>query len=298
MRYSDEPFDFMDEDDMRHDGATSGLMGWIFSRPGTALAVVAFVGTFGFIGSNAVWSQPEAQSQAFFSTRSIDRSAQPMPQDVAQIAPQPAVETVVQKETQGPNMPLDANVARVQMTLKTLRLYQGEVDGISGSRTKAAIMAYQRILGVAQTGVVDAQLLALLDAGGTTNAPDQTIASTDIAPVNPIENVNYSDIVASITPTPRPNFNPRAPVVTPTENPQIAEPIAEIVAPTSADTNRIKLLQAGLKQFGNPDMVVDGVMGSSTRKAIREFQMIFRLPETGEVDEAIFAELRNQGYIN
>jgi peptidoglycan hydrolase-like protein with peptidoglycan-binding domain len=53
-----------------------------------------------------------------------------------------------------------------------------------------------------------------------------------------------------------------------------------------------------LKAFGNDGMEVDGVMGSKTKSAIREFQSLFGLPVTGEPDEALYAKMREIGLTN
>lgn len=57
---------------------------------------------------------------------------------------------------------------------------------------------------------------------------------------------------------------------------------------------RIRKVQAGLKAFGNA-IEVDGVAGTKTRAAIKEFQSLFGLPVTGEPDEALYAKMREVG---
>ncbi len=56
-------------------------------------------------------------------------------------------------------------------------------------------------------------------------------------------------------------------------------------------------VQAGLKAFGNAGIEVDGVMGARTKTAIREFQSIFGLPTTGLPDKALYAKMREEGYV-
>jgi peptidoglycan hydrolase-like protein with peptidoglycan-binding domain len=73
-----------------------------------------------------------------------------------------------------------------------------------------------------------------------------------------------------------------------------AEPAA---VAQSADA-RIVRIQAGLKAFGNDDMKLDGVIGVRTRAAIKEFQSLFGLPETGEPDEVVYAKMREIGLTN
>ena len=49
--------------------------------------------------------------------------------------------------------------------------------------------------------------------------------------------------------------------------------------------------------FGNEGIDVDGMMGTKTRNAIREFQSIFGLPVTGEPDEKLYRKMRELGYV-
>ena len=65
----------------------------------------------------------------------------------------------------------------------------------------------------------------------------------------------------------------------------------------AADAQIIKI-QAGLKAFGNDEIEIDGVLGARTKAAIREFQSLFGLPETGEPDEAVYAKMREIGLTN
>lgn len=84
---------------------------------------------------------------------------------------------------------------------------------------------------------------------------------------------------AGIAPIPQ----PRAPTTQPAPDDQAA-----------ALTRKV---QAGLKAFGNPGVEVDGVMGARTKSAIREFQSIFGLPVTGLADKALYAKMREEGYV-
>lgn len=65
-------------------------------------------------------------------------------------------------------------------------------------------------------------------------------------------------------------------------------------APESREALVIKI-QAGLKAFGNEAIDIDGVVGTKTRSAIKEFQSLFDLPVTGEPDEALYRKMREIG---
>ena len=60
---------------------------------------------------------------------------------------------------------------------------------------------------------------------------------------------------------------------------------------------RIAKVQAGLKEFGNDAIEIDGVMGARTEAAIREFQSLFGLAVTGEADQAVYAKMKEIGLV-
>lgn len=156
----------------------------------------------------------------------------------------------------------DPTTQQVQRILRDLQFYTGEVDGVAGPATAKAIQAYQQKIGLAVTGKIDDALLEQLGAQPTTSG---------IAPI----------------PAPRPSA--------------AAEPSAEAPEPGVAvdDAKALNMkIQAGLKAFGNEDVGIDGVIGSRTRAAIREFQSLFGMPVTGEPDEALYAKMREIGLTN
>lgn len=61
---------------------------------------------------------------------------------------------------------------------------------------------------------------------------------------------------------------------------------------------RVMKIQAGLKAFGNEAIEIDGIMGARTQAAIREFQSLFGLPDTGEPDVALYAKMKEVGLTN
>jgi hypothetical protein len=63
-----------------------------------------------------------------------------------------------------PNAEARQTMKQAQQELKTLRLYNGPIDGIYGPRTKAAIAAFQARHSLAQTGQLDAETRQQLDA--------------------------------------------------------------------------------------------------------------------------------------
>lgn len=157
----------------------------------------------------------------------------------------------------------DPVVEQVQGILKDLDFYSGTVDGISGPNTRKAIQAYQQKVGLNASGEIDSILLDQLGATST--------ASTVVP-----------------HPAPRPGDMAAIPV----------SASAPADARAQAPDARIIKIQAGLKAFGNDDMQLDGVVGARTKAAIKEFQSLFGLPETGEPDEVVYVKMREIGLTN
>ncbi|RWP51693.1 peptidoglycan-binding protein [Mesorhizobium sp.] len=157
----------------------------------------------------------------------------------------------------------DPVVEQVQGILKDLDFYSGTVDGISGPNTRNAIQAYQQKVGLNASGEIDSVLLDQLGATPT--------ASTVVP-----------------HPAPRPHDMAAIPV----------SASAPADASAQAPDARIIKIQAGLKAFGNDDMQLDGVVGARTKAAIKEFQSLFGLPETGEPDEVVYVKMREIGLTN
>jgi len=239
------------------------LGGLIARNPVLVGGSTAFLVALFYVSANALWYQPYAHKGAFFSTR----EAVEFP-DMNQDAPETTIKIERPVEASEVVRPLgDPRIERVQGILKDLAFYDGTVDGLNGPATRGAIQAYQKKVGMAATGEIDAQLLEQLGAADTT---------AGIAP----------------RPTPREQAMPAAAQKpTPAATPARAEPAADPSA-------RIMKIQAGLKAFGNDGIEVDGVPGARTKSAIREFQALFGLPETGEPDPAVYVKMREIGLTN
>ena len=153
----------------------------------------------------------------------------------------------------------DPMVKDVQETLKDLNFYGGEVDGLFGPNTRLAIEAYQAKMGMQVTGTVDDSLLDQLGTGS----------------VKPV-----------VLPSPAPRE-------------KVQETKDDVAAKAVSFTRdeRIAKVQAGLKEFGNDAIEVDGVMGARTEAAIREFQSLFGLTVTGAADQAVYAKMKEIGLV-
>jgi len=241
------------------DGALA--VGSIISRnPVLVGGSTAFLVTLFYVSANALWYQPFPHAGAFFATRSMESFSR---------AGSDEPETTINIVRPGP-VKSDPVVEQVQGILKDLDFYSGTVDGLSGPNTRKAIQAYQQKVGLPETGEIDAVLLDQLGAKQTTAGIPH--------------------------PVPRPVDMAAAPAAAPATAP-VAIPVS---APASAQAPdaRIVKIQAGLKAFGNDDMQLDGVVGARTKAAIKEFQSLFGLPQTGEPDEVVYVKMREIGLTN
>jgi len=154
----------------------------------------------------------------------------------------------------------DPEIRDVQSILKDLGFYRGDVDGLDGPNTRTAIESYRSTIGMTVTGSVDRELLDQLGVGTTGGA---------------------------IVPSAAPRGDASGP-----DAPRLPE-----TAPLPPQERIIKI-QAGLRAFGNEGIEIDGLMGARTSAAIREFQALFGLPESGQPDPEVYAKMREIGLTN
>ncbi|MDR6431495.1 peptidoglycan-binding domain-containing protein [Brucella pseudogrignonensis] len=288
---------------------------FIVRNPVLTGGATAFAVVMGFVSANALWYQPEAHNAVFFKTRTdfvfkatprayLPGTAPEHKQEATENV-QP-VETPTQSQTEtaeispdrlqltgsidemlpalAPNA--DVEIARLQQRLLTLGIYQGAVDGFTGPQTREAIerwQALQKKVGApAQNGAVAApkedDVAKLIDTAVPTPRPQPAVLKVETP-------AKRAPDLASL------ESKPAQPKKQPVELAAF-QPQAKI---SSQDIVRV---QAGLKAFGNEMVSVDGVPGKSTQDAIREFQKLFKLPVTGEVDAALISKMREIGLIS
>ncbi len=90
----------------------------------------------------------------------------------------------------------DATVESVQRELAASGLYSGQVDGVSGRRTKLAIIAYQRANSLDETGIATADLVEhirytrqITDAVNMTEVTPSSPAPRTLAPPKAVDTV-------------------------------------------------------------------------------------------------------------
>ncbi|URQ74189.1 MAG: peptidoglycan-binding protein [Candidatus Ochrobactrum gambitense] len=300
---------------------------FVVRNPVLTGGATAFLVVMSFVSANALWYQPEAHNAVFFRTRpdfvfkptpravlpGSAAASQPeaKPVETATVEPQPTGNTTAQGVSDAdlsadrmhvtatddmlpalaPNA--DLEIARLQQRLSMLGVYKGPVDGFTGPQTREAVdrwRALQQKLGVQQASV-----------------PAQVESPT---PAQQDDVAKAIEVVA--VPTPRPQLSAQ-PAVLKSETPaktkpdlaayqkpvQKKEPTVASAGPAEKISSQdIIRVQAGLKAFGNDMVPVNGQQGKATESAIREFQKLFNLRQTGEIDSTLIAKMREIGLIS
>jgi peptidoglycan hydrolase-like protein with peptidoglycan-binding domain len=300
---------------------------FIVRNPVLTGGATAFLVVLSFVSANALWYQPEAHNAVFFRTRPdfvfkpTPRAVLPGTASASDNAPKPTATASAEPassantETAQPleaaslsadrlNMSAsvddmlpalapnaDLEIARLQQRLSTLGIYKGPVDGFTGPQTREAVERWRALQ--QKLGVQEANIPAQLQADAQNSAP----AQDDVAKA--IE-------VAVPTPRPQPavlktetDSKPK-PALVSYEKPAPKKQMAATLAVQSGKVSSQDIIrvQAGLKAFGNDTVPVNGQSGKTTQEAVREFQKLFSMPVTGEIDATLIAKMREIGLIS
>ncbi|MEM7068248.1 MAG: peptidoglycan-binding domain-containing protein [Pseudomonadota bacterium] len=149
-------------------------------------------------------------------------------------------------------------VREVQASLSDVGIYTGKIDGIHGDETKRAIQEFQEKAGILPDGEASYGLLA---------------------------NIKSAFAVAQV----RENQGR-----TPTSQNLLEQPQMIVM-----DHALVSKVQTGLSEtYGDQEIAIDGIFGNQTRDALRRFQKRFKLPVTGELDQATLDKLHEAGVLS
>lgn len=291
----------------------------------------AFLVVMGFVSANALWYQPQSHDNLFFRTRpelvfvptpkpsllsqnatNNDKNAAPKPETVEtqpagessqttnQVASLDSIELTDELPALAPNA--DVEIAKIQQKLLSLGLYDGAVDGLPGPKTRQAVEQWQQLQ--QKAGVNTAAKPSPPVHNQAHNQADSQASIENIIQVavpearpQPQKTVAVDRVVTSNAPLKR-EVAEQA-VVKPNERTRPETVTASLTTNTQPVTSQdIVRVQAGLKAFGNDLIIVDGVAGQSTQDAIREFQKLFDMQITGQVDMQLIGKMREIGLIS
>lgn len=280
----------------------------VSAHPSLAGGSVAFAVIFGFVAANALWHQPGRHPAPILKTREIASAATP----VATIRPvtEPASQTPFvndvparsvttyrierSDDTPTASIPVpnvtpavatpgiaaesaatpaaDPVLSQIQTILAASGLYSGEIDGLMGPKSAAAIRAWEENNGYSQTGEATAALLAIMGQSSARAAPVDVV----------------SRIISSPTPKPRP-----APAVAADQ--RADQPVTVPAGLPEGPSELVRQIQSGLSNIAYADITVDGMAGAQTRAAISAFEKHYRLPVTGAPNEIVLNKLLEIG---
>lgn len=215
---------------------------------GISMAVMAVV------AANALWFQPAPHPAPMFETRTpiaareVEGPARAMKIDVA-----------ARKAPRVSRTERDLMRA-VQTELAKRGYYKDKIDGVAGSRTRAAISAFEQDRNLPTTGKPTVSLLTAI-----LSTPSESV----VVPV----------------PTHRSPARPDA---------------IETAALEQAVPPRVVVdIQRGLKNYNNlEDLAVDGKMGRKTRHAIESFELSLGWKVTGRPSVKLVDKLRQLGALS
>ena len=297
------------EDETGNGQGILGMLGSVVSaHPSLAGGSVAFAVIFGFVATNALWHQPGQHPAPILKTRDVASSTPPLASAQpgamtplikgaptrtvttyriersddtptasipVPVAPAPAVPQVSPEVSAAPAA--DPVLVQIQTVLARKGLYSGEVDGLMGPKSAAAIRAWEKANGYTETGEASAALLAIMDQAGVQSRMQPP----------PVEVASRQPVAL---PTPRPA---QPPVVA--SDARAGEPVTIPAVETEEASELVQQIQSGLSNIAYADITVDGVAGSQTRAAISAFEKHYRLPVTGQPNETVLKKLLEIG---
>lgn len=263
---------------------------YIVRHPRLLVGFAGFSVVFSFVAANALWYQPKHHPAPFLATRSFN-GAQPV--DIARnttandLESDPGVTTFrIERQSDQPVAKADPAAAQqpsslvksVQLGLAARGLYDGPADGLIGPRTTSAILFFQETEGLEMTGEPSAELVKRLKSVRKDIAviPDERPSMDQTASTSKTVSSNADDIA---------NLIRQADVPVPS------------AANAQVPAEMVMKIQKALAGMAYADVKVDGIPGTATRAAIRNFEKSYRLPVTGEPSERVFKKLKAIGAI-
>lgn len=212
--------------------------------------------------------QAEKADRLASQSKADTQATQPLPAAAPGIAQRPPKDQIPASN--------DGSVEQLQQLLAQLGFYNGDVDGKSGPMTAAAIENYKTSAGLQGIDLSNDQLItsARNNLLVTAAIPAQR---PDVAAPRRTKTVTYSapsDAADTVT---------------------IAQPLP---ARDLSNEATIRQVQQALRDYAGDHIVVDGVFGSQTSKAIAEFQSVFRMKVTGEISEELVQRMVDVGMID
>lgn len=273
----------------RYDEDEEGVAAFLLRHRLAVGGLTAFAVAFSYVAANAIWYQPHAHGGAFFQTRphaaSFPAAASPG-QGAQGHAPRMVETTIIRLEREEPrpqDRPAQDRGAQVVTGSEVVRNVPVPAAQAPTRRGDPVVEEVQRILSRLNLYAGDVDGLTGPQTRSAIEAYRKMVGLSASAEID-------DQLLAQLGATPRAQ-SAAAPL-------PYGSPGTDMIETSSAGPREdvvVQRIQAGLRAFGNDGIEIDGVVGSKTRAAIREFQSLFGLPETGEPDQAVYAKMRDIG---
>jgi peptidoglycan hydrolase-like protein with peptidoglycan-binding domain len=314
-----------EEDEAPIDGLVARVAERVFENPAMSGGLFVMALTATAIISNAMLLQSTRHPQPLFTTRPEPVAASdevPIPRPradqvgaIGPVAIEPPAPRSPPPELTRPAPPAAEPdlLAALQKALADRGLYSGTIDGIIGSRTRTAITAYQKAVGLPVTGEPSAALLdhmrvaslppSLPEVATISEQPPVVVAAPTAEPPTPAERT-----IESVLETP-PTVAPAEPIAalpiaaepaSPVERvvAKVEPPPSQTLAPSVEERNRNLAVQRALNQIGYGPLIEDGALDAGTGDAIRRFELDNGLPLTGTAGDRVVSRLVSIGAMN
>ena len=291
----------------------------VLENPAMSGGLIVMALTAAAVVSNALVLQHSQHPEPWFATRPSPVALapgsdgvvvpDPRPRAIPRVEPPPPRLQPAEGAVTEPALPAATPtlIADLQRALSDRGFYRGKVDGISGSRTRAAITAYEKAEGMPVTGEPSASVLDHITTASIA-APTAVAAAKPAASASPPE-VTISDLAAEPGPAaPSPVETARAempaaePAVCGRGSPRYPpRSAAKVPAATNASVStapapaagaeRTLSVQKALNLIGYGPVPEDGVAGETTAGAIQRFELDHGMPITGAAGDALVNRL-------
>jgi peptidoglycan hydrolase-like protein with peptidoglycan-binding domain len=286
------------------DGAVGRLADRVLENPAMSGGLFVMALTAAAIVSNGLFLQTSRHPDPLFMTRPASalplQAAAPVPLPRARIEAPDSVPPLPRQPPAAaePAPSPDAGiVASVQRALSAKGLYRGAVDGIAGSRTRAAISAFEKARGLSVTGAATSELLdriktaSLKPVAVTTPVKPPAHAPTAVPAAKPL--LPSAPAAVQASPTEKPAaLAAIPPVMTPVP---VAAPSTPAIAaapdPAGIERQQYQGVQNALNQIGYGPVPADGEQNDETAGAIRRFELDNGLPITGKLGDRLVSRL-------
>ncbi|MCA0170441.1 peptidoglycan-binding protein [Bacillus sp. RAR_GA_16] len=209
------------------------------------------------------------------------------------------------------------DVTNLQAKLKEAGYYSYNVDGIYGQITQKAVQDFQKAKGLSVTGKADATTISALSNTSTSSKSSGSTSDLSVgmrgSAVTDLQTklkakgyytYNVDGIFGQITKTAVQNFQKANGLsqtgVADSKTLSALSKSSDVVKPATSGLtvgsrgSAVTNLQQMLKDRGYYSYNIDGIFGSITQKAVKEFQSIVGLPVTGVADDKTIDALKSR----